>query len=82
MQWLAQALHKYPELAVFLAVGLGYWIGAAKYKGFGLGATTGSLVVAGVPRGASQAVRRSTMSNDDQGQRILTVWYLENALRG
>lgn len=28
MQWLAQALHKYPELAVFLVVGLGYWIGA------------------------------------------------------
>lgn len=45
MQWLAQTLHKYPELAVFLAVGLGYWIGSFKYKGFGLGSVTGSLVV-------------------------------------
>ena len=45
MQWLAQALHKYPELAVFLVVGLGYWIGALKLKGFGLGPVTGSLMV-------------------------------------
>ena len=45
MQWLAQALHKYPELAVFLVVGLGYWIGALKVKGFGLGPVTGSLMV-------------------------------------
>lgn len=45
MQWLAQALHRYPELAVFLAVGLGYWLGSMKYKGFGLGPVTGSLVV-------------------------------------
>jgi putative transport protein len=45
MQWLAQALHKYPELAVFVAVGLGYWVGAFKVKGFGLGPVTGSLVV-------------------------------------
>jgi putative transport protein len=45
MQWLAQALHKYPELAVFLVVGLGYWIGARKFKGFGLGPVTGSLIV-------------------------------------
>ena len=45
MQWLAQALQKYPELAVLFAVGLGYWIGAIKYKGFGLGPVTGSLIV-------------------------------------
>jgi putative transport protein len=45
MQWLAQTLHKYPELAVFLVVGLGYWIGARKVKGFGLGPVTGSLMV-------------------------------------
>ena len=45
MQWLAQSLHKYPELAVFLVVGLGYWVGAFKVKGFGLGPVTGSLIV-------------------------------------
>jgi putative transport protein len=45
VQWLAQALQKYPELPVFLAVGLGYWVGAIKVKGFGLGPVTGSLIV-------------------------------------
>jgi len=45
MQWLAQNLQKYPELAVLLAVGFGYWVGALKYKGFGLGPVTGSLLV-------------------------------------
>jgi len=44
VQWLAQNLHKYPELAVFAVVGLGYWIGARKVKGFGLGPVTGSLI--------------------------------------
>lgn len=45
MQWLAQALQKYPELAVFLAVGAGYWLGGFKVKGFGLGPVTSSLLV-------------------------------------
>ncbi|MGZ5065429.1 MAG: aspartate-alanine antiporter [Usitatibacter sp.] len=45
MQWLAETLHKYPELPVFLVVGLGYWLGGFKVKGFGLGPVTGSLIV-------------------------------------
>ena len=44
MAWLAKTLHDYPELAVFLAVGLGYWVGSLKVKGFGLGPVTGSLI--------------------------------------
>lgn len=44
MQWLVQTLPKYPELAVFLAVGLGYWVGALKWKGFGLGPVTSALL--------------------------------------
>jgi putative transport protein len=43
--WLAAALVKYPELAVFLVVGLGYWVGGFKIRGFGLGPVTGSLMV-------------------------------------
>ncbi|WP_018183394.1 aspartate-alanine antiporter [Kaistia granuli] len=43
MVWLEQFLVKYPELAVFLAISLGYWIGAIKIGGFGLGPVTGSL---------------------------------------
>jgi len=45
MEWLAGMFARYPELAVFLVVGIGYGIGAAKFRGFGLGPVTGSLVV-------------------------------------
>ena len=31
--WFAETLHKYPELAIFLVVGLGYWFGALKIRG-------------------------------------------------
>jgi putative transport protein len=43
MIWVEQFLVKYPELAVFLAISLGYLIGAVKFGGFGLGPVTGSL---------------------------------------
>ena len=45
MAWFAATFEKYPELAVFLVVGLGYWIGGFKVRGFGLGPVTGSLIV-------------------------------------
>ena len=45
MNWVTTTLTRYPELAVFLVVGIGYWIGAFKVKGFGLGPVTGSLLV-------------------------------------
>ena len=38
MSWLGDFLHRYPDLAVYLAVGLGYLIGGYKVKGFSLGA--------------------------------------------
>ena len=44
MTWLAALFTKYPELAVFLAVGVGYWIGGYKYRGVGLGPVTSSLL--------------------------------------
>jgi putative transport protein len=43
--WLAGVFGKYPELAVFLVVGVGYWVGGFKVRGFGLGPVTGSLMV-------------------------------------
>ena len=43
MAWFGDFLHRYPDLAVYLAVGLGYLIGGYKIKGFGLGPVTGSL---------------------------------------
>jgi putative transport protein len=44
MEWLSSMLAKYPELAVFLAIGIGYWIGSLKLGGFSLGGVTGSLM--------------------------------------
>ncbi|BCP55170.1 putative transporter [Kaistia sp. 32K] len=43
MVWLEQFLVRYPELAVFFAISLGYLIGGIKIGGFGLGPVTGSL---------------------------------------
>jgi putative transport protein len=44
MDWLAKLFTKYPEMAVYLAVGLGYLIGRLKFRGVGLGVVTGSLL--------------------------------------
>jgi putative transport protein len=44
MEWLAKLFAKYPEMGVYLAVGLGYLVGKLKFRGVGLGAVTGSLL--------------------------------------
>ena len=44
MEWLGHLFEKYPEMAVYLAIGVGYLIGAVKFRGAGLGAVTGSLL--------------------------------------
>ena len=44
MDWLARLFEKYPEMGVYLAVGIGYLIGRLKYRGVGLGVVTGSLL--------------------------------------
>lgn len=44
MHWLGHLFEKYPEMAVYLAIGVGYLIGAVKFRGAGLGAVTGSLL--------------------------------------
>jgi putative transport protein len=44
MEWLGHVFEKYPEMAVYLAIGVGYLIGALKFRGAGLGAVTGSLL--------------------------------------
>jgi putative transport protein len=46
MTWLAQTLRQYPEIAVFLSLGIGYWVGSKSYKGFSLGAVTATLLAA------------------------------------
>ena len=44
MNWLGGMLAKYPELAVYLALGVGFWVGTIRIRGFSLGGTTGSLL--------------------------------------
>ena len=44
MDWLASLFTRYPELAVYLALALGYWVGGIKVRGFTLGGVTGSLL--------------------------------------
>ena len=44
MTWLAALFEKYPEVGVFLAIGVGYLIGHVKVRGVGLGGVTGSLI--------------------------------------
>jgi len=44
MDWLTPYMTQHPELPVFLAIGIGYWIGKFKLKGVGFGPVTGSLI--------------------------------------
>lgn len=44
MEWLEKLFIKYPEMAVFLAVGIGFLVGRLKFRGLGLGVVTGSLL--------------------------------------
>ena len=44
MEWLAKLFTKYPEMAVYLAVGIGNLIGRLNFRGVGLGVVTGSLL--------------------------------------
>lgn len=42
--WIEHTFRTYPELAIFLSLGLGYLIGDYKFKGFSLGSVTGTLL--------------------------------------
>ena len=43
LAWLEQFLVRYPELALFLVIALGYWIGSFRIGAFSLGPVTGAL---------------------------------------
>lgn len=44
MDSLRGSFATYPELAVYLALGLGFWLGNRQFRSFSLGGTTGSLL--------------------------------------
>lgn len=45
MEWIFNLLRTHPELAIFLTLALGFWIGRLKYKQFSLGVVTSVLLV-------------------------------------
>jgi putative transport protein len=51
MNWLWTTLKTYPEITIFLALGIGFWIGNMKFGKFSLGVVTSTLL-AGVVIGA------------------------------
>jgi len=53
MDWIVKTFQQYPELAIFLTLALGYWVGSFKLGKFNLGAVTGVLL-AGVLVGQMQ----------------------------
>lgn len=46
MEYLHQILNQAPELALFLSLAIGYWIGSIQFGKFQLGGVAGSLLVA------------------------------------
>lgn len=43
--WFVEALRHTPSLAVFLTIGLGFWLGKIKIKGIALGTVTSVLII-------------------------------------
>lgn len=43
--WIETTLRTYPELAIFLTVALGFWVGGVKLSSFSLGSVTGTLLI-------------------------------------
>jgi putative transport protein len=46
LEWFAATLRHYPEIAIFLSLGIGYYVGGFSYRGIGLGAVTSTLIAA------------------------------------
>ena len=46
LEFIVKALQRYPELAIFASLAIGYWIGAIKLGSFALGSVTGTLLAA------------------------------------
>lgn len=45
MDWILQTCRENPVIPIFLTIGLGFWIGQLKFKGFSLGVVTAVLLV-------------------------------------
>lgn len=45
LNWIVKSLRENPAIAIFLTLGIGFWIGKLKYKTFSLGTVTSVLLV-------------------------------------
>lgn len=45
-EWFAATLRSYPEIALFLSLAIGYYVGGFSFRGIGLGAVTSTLLAA------------------------------------
>ena len=46
LDWFFATLRQYPEIAIFLSLGIGYYVGKFTFKGIGLGSVTATLLAA------------------------------------
>ncbi len=46
IDWFFATLRQYPEIAIFLSLGIGYYFGKFTFKGIGLGSVTATLLAA------------------------------------
>jgi putative transport protein len=46
IEWFFATLRTYPEIAIFLSLGIGYYVGKFTFRGIGLGAVTATLLAA------------------------------------
>ena len=86
IDWFVNTLRTYPEIAIFLSLGLGYYFGSFTYKGLGLGAVTATLIAAvGAPtttaalgmitdRAKSQIPGLGYTVTYAVGNTLLTIW--------
>ena len=44
IDWFNGTLRQYPEIAIFLTLGIGYYFGKFTFKGIGLGSVTATLL--------------------------------------
>src|SRR5262245_19817417 len=46
LDWFAATFRQYPEIAIFLSLGVGYYVGKFTFRGIGLGSVTATLLAA------------------------------------
>ena len=45
INWFVETCRQNPAIPLFLTIGIGFWVGSLRYKGFSLGAVTSVLLV-------------------------------------